>query len=117
MEEVEATAEKRMRLMDDAWARRTEDCADELRERLEAMRELQKQMIQKAQTLHGSLAEELKDMRRRGVGRSVQLHLGDICRERGQRPLSGCWWKNEASRRTIESAGRYTTTTLVDITF
>lgn len=65
MEEVEATAEKRMRLMDDAWARRTEDCADELRERLEAMRELQKQMIQKAQTLHGSLAEELKDMRRR----------------------------------------------------
>lgn len=58
-----------------------------------------------------------EDMRRRGVGRSVQLHLGDICRERGQRPLSGCWWKNEASRRTIESAGRYTTTTLVDITF
>lgn len=67
MEEVEAAAERRMQLLDDAWAKRTDDCAKQLQERLEAMREIQKQMLEKAQALHDALAKELKDIRRRGT--------------------------------------------------
>ncbi len=64
---IEAAAERRMRLLDGAWKQRSDDCAEELGKRLEVMRGLQKQMIQKAQKLHDSLAAELKDMRRRNT--------------------------------------------------
>jgi len=67
LDEVEASAQRRTKLMDDAWAQRSQECIDQLTQRFEALHELQKQMIQKAQTLHGSLAEGLKDMRRRGT--------------------------------------------------
>lgn len=59
----------------------------------------------------------LPEHRRRGVGRSIQLHLGDICREYGFTPVSGCWYHNTLSRRTIESAGRPCTTLLLDVRF
>ena len=59
----------------------------------------------------------LSEHRRRGVGRSMQLHLGDICREHGHVPVSGCWYHNALSRRTIESAGRPCTTLLMDVRF
>lgn len=59
----------------------------------------------------------LPEHRRRGVGRSIQLHLGDICREYGHTPVSGCWYHNALSRRTIQSAGRPCTTLLMDVRF
>ena len=59
----------------------------------------------------------LEPYRRRGVGRSLQLHLADLCRERGLIPVSGCWYYNHNSRRTIESAGRYSRTRLLNILF
>lgn len=45
------------------------------------------------------------DWRRRGVGRSLILHLAAMCHERGVTPVCGCWYYNDASRRTLESAG------------
>lgn len=53
--------------------------------------------------------------RRHGVGRSIQMHLGNICREKGLIPVSGCWYYNHLSKKTIESAGRYTKTRYLDI--
>ena len=55
--------------------------------------------------------------RRRGVGRSIQLHLGDLCRENGVLPIAGCWYRNENSKRTIESVGRYSKTRLLNVSF
>ena len=59
----------------------------------------------------------LAQYRRRGVGRSIQLHLADLCRENGLIPISGCWYRNENSKRTIESAGRYSKTRLLNVSF
>lgn len=67
IEEIAATTQKRIQLLDDAWKERTAECTDDLRKRLEIMHGLQKKMMEKAQKLHSSLAEELKDMRRRDV--------------------------------------------------
>lgn len=55
--------------------------------------------------------------RRKGVGRSIQLHLADICREMGLIPISGCWAGNHLSKATIQSAGRYSKTRLLNILF
>jgi len=59
----------------------------------------------------------LEKNRRKGVGRSMQIHLGNICRENGKIPISGCWYYNDLSRKTIESAGRYTKTRLLNVIF
>lgn len=59
----------------------------------------------------------LEEKRRNGVGRSIQLHLGEICRENGFIPISGCWYFNHLSKKTIESAGRFTKTRLLNVIF
>lgn len=59
----------------------------------------------------------LPEHRRKGIGRSIQIHLGDICRENGKTPVAGCWYHNHLSKKTIESAGRYTTTRLLNVHF
>ncbi len=59
----------------------------------------------------------LEKNRRKGIGRSIQLHLADICRENGFTPISGCWYYNHLSKKTIESAGRYTKTRILKIIF
>lgn len=59
----------------------------------------------------------LEPYRRRGVGRSIQLHLADLCRENGLIPISGCWYRNENSKRTLESAGLYSSTRLLNVQF
>lgn len=59
----------------------------------------------------------LPEHRQKGAGRSIQMHLGDICRENGKIPVSGCWYHNRLSKKTIESAGRYTSTRLLNIHF
>lgn len=59
----------------------------------------------------------LEQYRKKGVGRSIQIHLGDICRENNKIPISGCWYYNDLSKKTIESAGRYTTTRLLNVIF
>ena len=59
----------------------------------------------------------LEKNRRQGIGRSIQLHLADICRENGFTPISGCWYYNHLSKKTIESAGRYTKTRILKVIF
>lgn len=59
----------------------------------------------------------LEEHRKKGVGRSIQIHLADICRENNAIPISGCWYYNHLSKKTIESAGRYTKTRLLNVLF
>lgn len=59
----------------------------------------------------------IEEHRRKGVGRSIQIHLADICRELGGKPVAGCWYGNVGSKSTIESAGRYTKTRLLNVSF
>jgi len=55
--------------------------------------------------------------RQRGVGRSIILHLKDICHENGIIPLPGCWYYNHNSKKTLESAGYISKTRLLRIDF
>lgn len=59
----------------------------------------------------------LPEHRRKGIGRSIQIHLGNICHENSKIPISGCWYHNHLSKKTIESAGRYTKTRLLNVNF
>lgn len=45
------------------------------------------------------------DRRRSGVGRSILTLLARATLNAGRRPIAGCWWRNWASRRTLEAAG------------
>ena len=47
----------------------------------------------------------LENARRKGVGRSIILHLARIVRETGGKPTCGCWYYNTASVQTLMSAG------------
>jgi len=55
--------------------------------------------------------------REKGVGRSIILHLKDICAEADQGALPGCWYYNHNSKRTLESAGFVTKTRLLKVFF
>ncbi len=59
----------------------------------------------------------LEKHRRKGIGRSIQLHMADICRENGLIPIAGCWYYNHLSKKTIESTGRFTKTRLLKVIF
>jgi hypothetical protein len=55
--------------------------------------------------------------RNKGVGRSIILHLKDICHTLGVTPIPGCWYYNHNSKRTLESAGYITKTRLINVEF
>ena len=55
--------------------------------------------------------------RQKGVGRSIILHLKNICHAAGVDPIPGCWYYNHNSKRTLESAGYITKTRLLNIEF
>ena len=55
--------------------------------------------------------------RLKGVGRSIILHLKDICHDMGVKPIPGCWYYNHNSKRTLESAGYASVTRLLRIDF
>lgn len=55
--------------------------------------------------------------RRKGVGRSIILHLSALCHEKGLTPVCGCWYYNHNSKRTLESAGFVTKTRLLKVWF
>lgn len=57
------------------------------------------------------------DFRLRGVGRSIIMHLVDICREKGITPNCGCWYYNHNSKATLESAGFVAQTRLLNVFF
>lgn len=45
-----------------------------------------------------------KDQRKKGVGQMILWHLKEICYEKGITPISGCWYYNTLSRKTLEKA-------------
>lgn len=47
----------------------------------------------------------LPEHRRKGVGRSLLIHLGMIAIEQGLTPVAGCWYGNSKSVATLTSAG------------
>lgn len=53
--------------------------------------------------------------RKQGIGRNIILKLKAWCYERDLTPMCGCWYYNEASKRTLESAGMFTKTRLLNI--
>jgi GNAT superfamily N-acetyltransferase len=59
----------------------------------------------------------LEPHRQKGAGRSIIMHLSDICRENGRKPVAGCWYYNHNSKRTLESSGLHSSTRLLHITF
>ena len=57
------------------------------------------------------------NFRLRGVGRSIIMHLADICHENGLKPYCGCWYYNHNSKATLESAGFVSQTRLLKVWF
>lgn len=55
--------------------------------------------------------------RQKGVGRSIILHLKDLCYTLDYEPLPGCWYHNYNSKRTLESCGFAAKTRLLKIEF
>lgn len=55
--------------------------------------------------------------RQKGVGRSIIMHLKEICQSNNLIPLPGCWYYNHNSKKTLESAGYITKSRLLKIDF
>lgn len=53
--------------------------------------------------------------RNQGIGRIIILRLRKWCKQQQIEPVSGCWYYNQASKRTLESAGMVTRTRLLNI--
>lgn len=53
--------------------------------------------------------------RKQGIGKAIIVHLRKWCRDQGIEPICGCWYYNEASKRTLESGGMVTKTRLLNI--
>jgi GNAT superfamily N-acetyltransferase len=53
--------------------------------------------------------------RKQGVGKAIIEQLRKWCAHHGIIPISGCWYYNEASKRTLESGGMVTKTRLLNI--
>lgn len=55
--------------------------------------------------------------RQKGVGRSIILHLKDLCKTLDYQALPGCWYHNYNSKRTLESCGFASKTRLLKVEF
>ena len=58
-----------------------------------------------------------ESMRRKGIGRSIIIHLKTIVHELGKTPVPGCGYYNTNSRRTLESAGYISKSKLLKFQF
>ncbi|MFC5528807.1 GNAT family N-acetyltransferase [Cohnella yongneupensis] len=54
--------------------------------------------------------------RRQGVGTTIIEALRQWCAQHGIRPISGCWYYNDGSKKTLEKAGMVSRTRLLNIT-
>lgn len=55
--------------------------------------------------------------RRKGVGREIIKYLKQWCYQHGTKPIAGCWYYNDNSKKTLEIAGMVTITRLLKIFF
>jgi GNAT superfamily N-acetyltransferase len=58
-----------------------------------------------------------EEHRQKGVGRSIILHLKEICKQKGLIPIAGCWYYNHNSKKTLESCGFASATRLLKVHF
>ena len=56
-------------------------------------------------------------LRRAGVGTATIAMLIAECRRRSLRPVAGCWYYNQRSRRTLQRAGMYSPTRLLKVDY
>ena len=59
----------------------------------------------------------LPQHRRKGVGRSLLIHLGSTVREQGYIPVAGCWYYNKESIPTLKSSGYLPTNRIFYVKF
>lgn len=55
--------------------------------------------------------------RQQGIAANILEHLKRICFEKGYKVLSGCWYYNHNSKKSMESAGAYAKTRLIRFYF
>ena len=55
--------------------------------------------VEKAYVACGEIV--IEQHRRKGVAKSLQLNMAEICRRNGLIPIGGCWYGNIASKRTF----------------
>ncbi|WP_308635883.1 GNAT family N-acetyltransferase [Paenibacillus silvisoli] len=53
--------------------------------------------------------------RLQGMGKAIIVAMRGWCKAHGVVPVSGCWYYNDASKRTLESAGMVTKTRLLHV--
>jgi hypothetical protein len=51
--------------------------------------------------------------RREAIGTSTIVYLRRVCHAEGKRPIAGCWYYNDLSRKTLQAAGMTTPTRLL----
>jgi GNAT superfamily N-acetyltransferase len=59
----------------------------------------------------------LPEFRQQGVGSATVAGLITLCQAQGVTPVSGCWYYNHLSKRTLEHAGMIATTRLFKVAF
>ncbi|MBS4537263.1 hypothetical protein GOQ27_02255 [Clostridium sp. D2Q-11] len=59
----------------------------------------------------------IKEKRISGIGRNTLIKLKELCYSMDIQPLAGCWYYNHNSKKTLESAGMYSQTRLINIHF
>jgi len=58
-----------------------------------------------------------EEYRQRGYGANILNGLKNIVKSKGKIPISGCWYYNHNSKKTMESAGAYSKTRLLRFHF
>jgi len=59
----------------------------------------------------------LSEYRVSGIGRNTILQLKKLCYKNNYIPVAGCWYYNHNSKKTLESAGMYSTSRLLVLHF
>jgi len=54
-----------------------------------------------------------EEYRQKGYGANILYGLKNIVKSKGKTPISGCWYYNHNSKKTMESAGAYSKTRLL----
>ncbi len=57
------------------------------------------------------------EFRNQGIGRNIIKYLINECRRQQRQAIAGCWYYNHLSKKTLESAGMYTQTRLLKVSY
>jgi len=57
----------------------------------------------------------IEKYRQKGIGRAILLELKEQVYQKNKLPIAGCWYYNHNSKKTLESAGMYSSTRLLRV--